>query len=223
MKPWEIIGRTRTKDGVELTLARHPDEFIIRAGTDVLMSSRLYSSEDALAILGCARARDLPAPSVLVGGLGMGYTVRAALDMLPPAATIVVAELVPAVVEWNRGPLGPLASHPLADPRVRVDTSDVVDTMRTSAAAFDAILLDVDNGPAAMTTRSNSRLYGDRGIATCKAALRPGGTLALWSAGDAAPFARRLRAAGFAARQERVRGRAQRGPRHTIVVAHLEG
>jgi spermidine synthase len=220
VKPWEIIGRARTADGVELTLAQHTSEYVIRAANQTLMSSRVHGSEDALARLGCARAAALAQPCVLVGGLGMGFTLRATLDLLPPSAIILVAELVPAVIEWNRGPLGPLASHPLADARVRVNSGDVVDTIRANAGRFDAILLDIDNGPAALSATSNARLYDDRGIALCRAALRHDGTIALWSAADAGPFSKRLRAAGFAVRQERVRGRlGERGPRHTIVVA----
>jgi len=222
VEPWEIIGRAQTRDGVELTLARHPTEYVIRADNQTLMSSRVHGSEDALARLGCARARSLARPSVLVGGLGMGFTLRATLDLLPPRAEIVVAELVPAVIEWNRGPLGPLASHPLGDPRVRVETGDVVDTIRANAGRFDAILLDIDNGPAALSAASNALLYDDRGMAICRAALRHEGTVALWSATDAGRFSKRLRVAGFDVWQERVRGRlGKRGPRHTIVVAHL--
>jgi spermidine synthase len=144
----------------------------------------MHASEDALAVLGCERASTLKRPRVLVGGLGMGFTLRAALDILPPAGLIVVAELVPEVVEWNRGPLGLLAKHPLRDPRITIDECDVAVTMRSSPGYFDAVLLDVDNGPASLTASSNDALYDREGIATARASLRPRGTLAVWSAND---------------------------------------
>src|SRR5205809_7625175 len=135
-----------------MKLTRRANEYIILANGKSLMSSRMHGSEEALATLACRRARTLAQPSVLVGGLGMGFTLRATLDLLPPDAVVVVAELLPAVVEWNRGPLGPLAGHPLKDRRVRVEQGDVGATLRSSVRAFDAILLDVENGPAAFAT-----------------------------------------------------------------------
>lgn len=147
MKPWETIDTT-TVDGTTLKLARHDREFLILADAVPLMSSRVHGSEDALAMAACRDARLLPAPCVLVGGLGMGFTLRAALDRLPSAATVVVAELVPAVVAWNRGVLGPLAGRPLDDPRVRVVERDVTEVLRAERGRFDAALLDIDNGPA---------------------------------------------------------------------------
>jgi spermidine synthase len=219
MKPWEVIGRTQAPDGAELTLVRHPSELAILADGRELMSSRMHRSEEALAILGCERARTLPAPRVLVGGLGLGYTLRAALDILPSAAEVIVAELVPAVVEWNRGPIGPLANHPLDDARVRVESVDVATAIRSRTDAFDAILLDVDNGPTPLTANSNVRLYDDTGVAAARAALRPGGVLAIWSVSEAAWFERRLRAAGFTARRERVRTAVKRGGHHIVIVA----
>jgi spermidine synthase len=220
MKPWETLDTT-TADGTTLKLARHDREFLILADAVPLMSSRTHGSEDALATAGCRQARLLPAPCVLVGGLGMGFTLRAALDLLPAAATVVVAELVPAVVAWNRGVLGPLANHPLDDPRVSVVERDVVEVLRAERTRFDAALLDIDNGPSALTSRRNSDLYSDRGIAWVRAALRPGGTLAVWSAGRDRQFARRLRTGGFGVALERVRGRLRSGPTHLIFVAHL--
>jgi spermidine synthase len=219
VKPWEVLGRTRTADGTELTLARHTTEYVILADGRSLMSSRMHGSEEALAALGCRRARTLPRPCVLVGGLGMGFTLRAALDTLPPAARVVLAELVPAVVVWNRGPLGPLANHPLDDPRVRIEVGDVAATLRSSPGRFDAVLLDVDNGPVALTASSNSALYDARGIAAARASLVAGGVLAVWAAGEDRRFEQRLRAGGFSVERERVRSRLTRGGRHTIVVA----
>src|SRR3954471_21717020 len=148
-----------------MRLTRQGSEYVIFAGGKPLMSSRMHGSEEALAAFGLLEARQCDDPSVLVGGLGMGFTLRATLDVLPPAATVVVAELVPAVVEWNRGPLGPLAEHPLKDRRVRIEIGDVADTVRASRHRFDAILLDVDNGPAAFTASHNTRLYDDPGLA----------------------------------------------------------
>jgi spermidine synthase len=224
LKPWNVLDTTRTPDGTELTLAHHPSGYAILADGRTLMSSRMHGSEDALALVGLRRARALPRPAVLVGGLGMGFTLRAALDCLPPDADVLVVELVPAVVEWNRGPLGALARHPLTDPRVRIEVADVTATLRSGTGRFDAVLLDVDNGPAAMTASTNAGLYNDRGVATVRAALRPGGVLAVWSASDDRRFERRLRAGGFGVRRERVRSRLKRGTsRHIIVVGQADG
>jgi spermidine synthase len=181
------------------------------------MSNRMHGSEEALASLGMTAMPDPAAPHVLVGGLGMGYTLRATLNHLPPAGTVVVAELLPAVVEWNRGPLGPLAEHPLSDRRVRVQHGDVARMLGANPGAFDAVLLDVDNGPAAFTTDFNGGLYDNAGVANARAALKPGGMLAVWSAWDDRKFEQRLRYAGFAVRVEHVRARLKKGgPHHTI-------
>jgi spermidine synthase len=223
VKPLELLGEAQTPDGTTIRLTRRDREYIILAGGRPLMSNRMHGSEQALATFGC---RDVPPrePRVLVGGLGMGFTLRATLDLLPADALVVVAELVPALVEWNRGPLGPLAAHPLKDRRVRVEAGDVLDTLRASAGAFDAILLDVDNGPAAFTATANASLYGDAGLATARDALRPGGALAVWSAWEDRKFEQRLRHAGFRVTVERVRARLkQGGPRHTIFIGRLDG
>ena len=222
MQPWELLGETRTPDGEDMRLSRQGSEYVILASGKPLMSSRMHGSEEALAAFGCRDARLLDEPCVLVGGLGMGFTLRATLDLLPPAATVVVAELVPAVVDWNRGPLGPLAGDPLKDTRVRIEIVDVADIIRASARRFDAMLLDVDNGPAAFTATHNTRLYDDAGLAAARAALKPGGTLAVWSAWDDRRFEQRLKYGGFAVQVERVRGRLKKGgPRHTIFLGHL--
>jgi spermidine synthase len=222
MKPWELLGETVTADGTTLTLTRHDRELVILANGRPLMSSRMHGSEEALATFGCHRARTLEAPCVLVGGLGMGFTLRAALDLLPRAATVVVGELVPAVVEWNRGPLGPLADHPLSDSRVQIVEGDVGATLRASRSRFDAILLDVDNGPTALTATHNEDLYNDRGISSARAALRPGGTLAVWSSREDRRFEQRLRYGGFEVKTERVRARLKKGgPQHVIFLGTL--
>jgi spermidine synthase len=224
VKPWVVLGKARTPDGTELTLTSHASEYVITANRESLMSSRAHGSEDALATLGCRQARQMANPRVLIGGLGMGFTLRAALDVLPASARVVVAELVPAVVEWNRGALGEVAKRPLEDPRVRVEESDVAVIIRRSPAAFDAVLLDVDNGPAAMTTASNADLYSPQGLSRLRASLAPGGVLAVWSARDESRFERTLHAAGFDVKRERVNTRSnKRGARHTILVAHNTG
>jgi len=220
MKPWELLGEARTPDGKLLALTRRGNEYVIHADGKSLMSSRMHGSEEALAAFACRRLGAREAPRVLVGGLGMGFTLRALLDGLSAEAEVVVAELVPAVVAWNRGPLGPLARHPLADRRVRVELGDVAYLLHARRAAFDAVLLDVDNGPRAFTAEANAGLYADRGLAALRAALRPGGTLAVWSAWDDRKFEHRLRHAGFEVAVERVRARLRKGgPRHTIFLA----
>jgi len=194
--PWETLGRALVSPGSssELVLYRRGGEYVIRVDGRELMSSRAHGSEEAMATLAC---RSLgPSSRVLVGGLGLGYTVRAALDSLPADAELVVAEIAPAVVEWNRGPLAHLAGRPLDDPRVTVHGADVAALLR-AGKRYDAILLDVDNGPAALTRKANQALYGDSGVATAKAALRPGGVFAVWSSDPDRRFTSRLRRAGF--------------------------
>jgi spermidine synthase len=221
VQPLELIGQTLTPNGIDMKLTRRANEYIILANGKSLMSSRMHGSEEALATLACRRAQRLKQPCVLVGGLGMGFTLRATLDFLPPDAIVEVAELVPAVVDWNRGPLGPLAGHPLKDRRVRVHVGDVAVTLGAGPGRFDAVLLDVDNGPAAFTSSDNARLYDDRGLAAARAALNIGGVLAVWSARDDRKFEQRLRYGGFTVEVERVRARLKKGgPRHTIFLGH---
>ena len=222
VKRWELLGQTQTPDGSDMTLMRRDSEIVILADGKPLMSSRMHGSEEALAVSACRHARTLDDPCVLIGGLGMGFTLRATLDLLPPSAVVVVAELVPAVVDWNRGPLGPLAGHPLKDRRVRVDVGDVAETLRASIGRFDAVLLDVDNGPAAFTASGNAGLYDDRGLASARAALKAGGVLAVWSAWEDRKFQHRLRRSGFTVEVERVRARLKKGgPHHTIFLGQL--
>lgn len=203
---------------MDLRLVRRDDEYVILAEGQTLMSSRLHGSEEALASLACGRLGSLPRPAVLVAGLGMGFTLRATLDRLPPSATVVVAELVPEVVEWNRGPLGPLADHPVRDARVRVEEGDVAAILRTARGRFDAILFDVDNGPAAFSTPGNAWLYADAGVSAVRSALRDGGLIAVWSARDDRAYERRLRDAGFRVSVERVRARLTRGGSHHVII-----
>jgi spermidine synthase len=221
VKPFELLGQALSPDGTVMKLIRRGDEYIILADSAILMSSRMHGSEEALATLACQRVRTLEQPSVLVGGLGMGFTLRATLDLLPQDATVVVAELVPAVVEWNRGPLGPLAKHPLKDKRVRVETEDVGVTLSSRLGQFDAVLLDVDNGPAALTLSNNAGLYDRRGIAAARAALKTEGVLAVWAAQDDRRFEQRLRDGRFDVQVRRARGRLKNGgPRRTIFLSH---
>ena len=221
MKAWELLGQTHAPDGTDMALTRRGNEYVILAGGRSLMSSRMHGSEEALATLTCGRVRRLDRPQVLIGGLGMGFTLRATLDLLPPDAAVVVAELVPAVVEWNRSSLGPLAGHPLKDKRVVVDVGDVAVTLRSNPGRFDAVLLDVDNGPAAFSASHNAGLYDDRGLAAARAALKIGGVLAVWSAWEDRRFEQRLRHGGFTVAVERLRGRLKKGgPRHTIFLGY---
>ncbi len=200
---------------------RRDREHVILAGGKPLMSSLMHGSEEALATIACSRARALAEPCVLVGGLGMGFTLRATLDVLPPAATVMVVELLPAVVEWNRGPLAPLAGHPLNDRRVRVVTGDVAAELRSGPSRFDTVLLDVDNGPSAFTEAANAGLYTDHGLTAARAALKTNGVLAVWSARDDRKFEQRLRYNGFSVEVTRVRARLKKGgPRHTIFLGY---
>ena len=221
MRHLGVLSQTVTADGTILKLACRDNEYIIFANGKSLMSSRMHGSEEALATLACRRVRSLEHPRVLIGGLGMGFTLRATLDLLPPDAMVVVAEMVPAVVEWNRGPLGLLAGHPLKDKRVRIEMGDVAVTLRSGHGKFDAVLLDVDNGPTAFTASDNAWLYDDRGIAAARTALKMDGVLAVWSAQDDRKFEKRLRNGKFAVQVERVRGRLKKGgPHHTIFLGH---
>ena len=205
-----------------MTLTRRGNEYMILADGKDLMSSRMKGSEEELARVGCDRACKIENACVLVGGLGMGFTLRATLDVMPKDATVVVAELMPAVVEWNRGPLAPLANRPLDDRRTQVEIGDVAVLLRKARARFDSILLDVDNGPVAFTQEGNAGLYDNAGLLMIKEALRPGGVLAVWSAWDDRKFEHRLRHHGFTLETHRVRARLrQGGPRHTIFVGRL--
>jgi len=220
VKPLELLGQTVSPDGSVMKLIRRGDEYLILVSGAILMSNRMHGSEEALATFAFQRMRTLERPSVLIGGLGMGFTLRATLDILPSDAAVVVAELVPAVVEWNRGPLGPLAKHPLKDKRVRVETGDVAVTLSSRLGQFDAVLLDVDNGPAALTDSNNAGLYDSRGIAAAHASLKKTGVLAIWAAKEDRKFKQRLRDGGFDVQVQRPRGRLIKGgPRHTIFLA----
>jgi spermidine synthase len=216
--PWILLASAAVPgDGGELRLYRRGDEFSIKlVGRGELMNSRVHGSEDALAEQTCARLLNGIAPQLLIGGLGMGFTLAAALRHLGDQAQVVVAELVPAVVAWNRGPLGKAAGHPLEDPRVSVREGDVAGILKAGQQAFDAILLDVDNGPEGLTRKQNDWLYGMNGLNAAYASLRPQGVLAVWSAGPDPDFVQRLRKVGFEVEELRVRAHGNKGARHTI-------
>ena len=223
MIPRETIGVAEVPDGPPLRLVRHGGDFIIMLDRNELMSSRMSGSEVALATMTLARLRAPAAARMLIGGYGMGFTLRAALAGVG-AARITVAELVPGILDWARGPMAEMTGGCLDDPRVTVRIADVGDLMRAGAGAYDAILLDVDNGPDGLTRPGNDGLYTARGLATARTALRPGGVLAVWSAGADAAFTRRLIQAGFAVDEVRVRARANgKGPTHTIWFAMRAG
>ncbi len=218
MIPWEHLDSTKLPDGGLLKLARRGDEFSIRLGGAELMNSRLSASEEALATLACARLAQNPAPRILIGGLGMGFTLRAALGVLGPKARVVVAELLPAVVTWARGPMADLFAGCLDDPRVTIEVADVAHLI--GAGRWDAILLDVDNGPEAMTQSANDGLYGAAGLASARQGLKGGGVLAVWSQGPEPSFVKRLQRGGFDVEEVKVAAhRGKSGRRHVIWLA----
>lgn len=221
MIPWSLLDTAKVPDGFgELRLMRRGEEFSIMSGAIELMNSRLSGSEKALAALACARLRPVARPRLLIGGLGMGFTLRAALAETGPQAQIVVAELVPAVVAWARGPMAGIFGTSLTDPRVSLFEGDVGDLIRAGGAAYDAILLDVDNGPGGLTRAANDGLYDANGLRAARAALRPGGILAVWSSGPDRDFTARLRRAGFTVEEARVRANGKGGgARHVIWIA----
>jgi len=218
MTPWVHLDTAQVPGGGTLKLARRGDEFSIRLDGAELMNSRLSGSEAALATLAFARLG--AAARVLIGGLGMGFTLRAALAVAGADARLEVVEIAPAVIAWARGPMAALHGDSLDDPRVTLTQADVAATIAAGPARYDAILLDVDNGPEAMSRRANDALYADGGLRAARRALRPGGVLAVWSVARDPAFTRRLRNAGFATEEHTVRASATgRGARHTIWVA----
>lgn len=218
--PQELLGTANVpgQDG-ELKLYRHDRDFIFRVNGAELMTSRAHGSEELLAELALARLPEMGAARVLVGGLGMGFTLAKVLSLVGDNAVVDVVELVPEVVAWNREWLGELNGHPLGDPRVRLIEGDVVPRIRGAKADYDAILLDVDNGPEGLTRESNDRLYNRRGLSSARTALRRGGVLAIWSSANHPWFTKRIASCGLEVSEERVRARRAKGARRTIWVA----
>jgi spermidine synthase len=221
MVPWALLDSAPVPGSQgELRLYQRGAEFSIRLGHCELMNSRIHGSEDALAELACARIAERVRPQVLIGGLGMGYTAAAALHRVRADGRLVVAELVPAVVRWNRGPLADLAGRPLENERITVREVDIAQILKVERGTYDAILMDVDNGPQGLTRSGNDWLYSPAGLDAARATLRSAGVLAVWSASPDRAFAQRLRAAGFAVEEVAVRSRGgRRGTRHTIWLA----
>ena len=223
MKRHERLDQTTAPDGTVLTLGRHDGAYTIRVGTVELMSTRRHHSEERFAELACAPLAGRTGARVLIGGLGLGFTLRAALRVLAPDARVVVAELVEGVIRWNRTPEYGLAADALADPRVELRHADVGDVLREARDGFDAILMDVDNGADALTHAGNAALYDSSGIRLAMAALREGGRLAYWAAQDEPRFEAALRRAGLEVEVSRERAHATSGPRqHVLYVGHVE-
>jgi len=224
VKVRELLATAQVPGGEELRLFRRDRDYMIVLNRNELMNSRMSGSEEQLATLTIARLTNRTNPRVLIGGYGMGFTLRAALAVLPAQASVVVAELVPEIIAWARGPMAELTAGCLDDPRVSVIEDDVAVVMGAVRGTYDAILLDVDNGPDGLTRAGNDGLYSVAGLAAAKAALARGGILAVWSAGDDPAFTRRLNANGFAATTTKVRARSNgKGAQHTIWLAESVG
>ncbi len=225
MIPWSLLDTAQVPGGEgELRLMRRGAEFSIMRGSIALMNSRFSGSEKALATLACERLQARPQPRILIGGLGMGFTLRAALDVLGAKALVDVAELVPAVVAWARGPMAEVFGDSLTDPRVSVEEIDVGRLIRFGRSTYDAILLDVDNGPEGLTRAANDGLYDKAGLSAARAALSPGGVLAVWSSGPDPNFTARLRKAGFDVDEVKRRANGARGgARHVVWIATRVG
>lgn len=217
MIPRETLATATVPGGEELRLVRRGGDHIIMLDRNELMSSRMSGSEEALAVMGCERIAGRPRPHVLVGGYGMGFTLRACLTALGRDARVTVAEIVPEIIDWATGPMAAMTAGGIDDPRTTIHIGDVGALIGASPATFDAILLDVDNGPDGLSRQGNDALYSPAGLARARAALKPGGTLAVWSAAPDAVFARRFAHAGFAVDEVGVRARSNgKGPRHVI-------
>lgn len=222
MNPWIVLGLAQIpNDGGELKLLQRDEEFSIRLSgiRGELMNSRVHGSEEALAELACDRLASVDGARVLVGGLGMGFTLAAALNTVSSSAQVTVAELIPEVVEWNQGPLGNCAGNPLQDTRTRIHVGDVADLLVSKKQIYDAILLDVDNGPEGLTHKDNQWLYSMKGLNAIYKILRPEGILAIWSAGPDPRFTIRLKKARFNVTMKTVRARKGKGSHHTIWLA----
>ncbi|MCW2369680.1 spermidine synthase [Sphingobium sp. B11D3D] len=224
MKPREHLGTAKVPGGEDLRLFRRGDDFMIVLDRNELMNSRMSGSEKALALMTLERLPTRAGRHLLIGGYGMGFTLRAALGALDAQAKVTVAELVPEIIEWARGPMAELAAGCLDDSRVDLVHSDVAELIEDGQGRYDAILLDVDNGPDGLTVPANDRLYSARGLSQAMRALKPGGILAVWSAGSDEAFTRRLKSAGFIVDEVAVKARENgKGPRHVIWFAQRRG
>ncbi|TYP64984.1 spermidine synthase [Stutzerimonas stutzeri] len=223
MKRFVLIDTAEIPDGGgALCLFEYGDDFVIKiqgGNGNQLMNTRTHGSEDALAEIPCRKIAHRPQPRVLIGGLGMGFTLASSLRHLGEDAEVQVAELVPGVIDWNRGPLGEKSGMPINDPRTRVLRKDVAEVLKSEPQGYDAIMLDVDNGPEGLTRKSNSWLYSSTGLDACARALRPKGLLAVWSASTDQAFSQRLARSGFIAEEVQVFAHGNRGTRHTIWIA----
>jgi spermidine synthase len=216
VKKWTTVDRTLAPDGKTISLEEHDGSYAIRVDGVPLMSTRQHASEEKLAELACAHLKGIPRARILIGGLGFGFTLKAALASVAGDATVVMAEILNAVIAWNRNPAFPLAADALADPRVTVLQQDVGEVIREARGSFDSIILDVDNGPAALSTGGNVRLYDAAGLRHARLALRPGGCVAFWSVAPDAAFERLLAQAGFAVEVQRSRSHGNSGRWHTL-------
>jgi spermidine synthase len=222
VKKWTTVDQALTPDGKTIVLHEHDGSYMIQMDGVPLMSTRQHASEEKLAELACAHARGIRGARVLIGGLGFGFTLKAALATVGAGATVVVAEILSAVIAWNWNAAFPLAADALADPRVTVFHQDVLEAIREGRGSFDAIILDVDNGPAALSTEGNRRLYDSPGLRNARAALRPGGCLALWSVAPDPAFERLMAQAGFRVETQRCRSHVNSGRWHTLFIGRVQ-
>jgi spermidine synthase len=221
VKKWTTVDKTLTPDGKTISLHEHDGSYSIRVDGAQLMSTRQHASEEKLAELACAHARGIRGARVLIGGLGFGFTLRAALSAVGPDATVVMAEILAAVIAWNSNPAFHLAAEAMADPRVILLQHDVGEVIR-ARCGFDSIILDVDNGPAALSTAGNGRLYDHAGLQLARTALRPAGCVGFWSASPDPAFERRMIHAGFTVDVLRSRSRSNSGARHTLFLGRVK-
>lgn len=222
MKKWTSVDTALMPDGRTISLNEHDGTYFVRVGGANLMSTRRHASEEKIAELACAEAKNICGARVLIGGLGFGFTLKAALSVLAADATVVMAEILAAVVAWNRNPSFNLAGDAMADPRVIVLQKDVSEVISESRSSFDSIILDVDNGPSALSTEGNHRLYNSKGLRLIRAALRPGGCVAIWSAAPDPAFEKLMVRAGFAVEVQRCRAHANSGGWHIIFVGRVK-
>jgi spermidine synthase len=222
VKKWTTVDRAPTPDGKTISLHEHDGSYAIRVAGIPLMSTRQHASEEKLAELACAQVRGIRCARVLIGGLGFGFTLKAVLAAVAADATVVMAEILSAVIAWNRNPAFPLAADWLADPRVTVLQQDVGEVIRQARGSFDSIILDVDNGPAALSTGGNARLYDYTGLRNARAALRPAGCLAFWSVAPDPAFEKLMAQAGFSVEVRRCRSHGRSGNWHTLFLGRLK-